>query len=73
MKVIPVQWTAESRRRESEDRASDDAIDRLVDLLLDADELLALVRREGAPRQSIEPYVRRAFEELDAALRTLSD
>ncbi len=49
-------------------------VDRLVDLLLDADELLALLESsEAAPIRWIEPHVRRAFEEFDLLLRRMSE
>jgi hypothetical protein len=49
-------------------------LDRLADLLLDADELLAMLDDEQATRvRWIEPHVRRAFDEFDTAMRGMTD
>jgi hypothetical protein len=49
-------------------------LDRLADLLLDADELLAILGYEDAVKvRWIEPHVRRAFDEVDAAMRGMTD
>ncbi len=49
-------------------------LDRLADLLLDADELLAMLDDEDAARvRWIEPHVRRAFDEVDTAMRGMTD
>jgi hypothetical protein len=56
-----------ARRREC-------VLDRLADLLLDADELLAILGYEDAVKvRWIEPHVRRAFDEVDAAMRGMTD
>jgi hypothetical protein len=49
-------------------------LDRLADLMLDADELLAMFDGEDAAWvRWIEPHVRRAFDEVDAAMRRMTD
>jgi hypothetical protein len=48
-------------------------LDRLADLLLDADELLEILRRDDATRvRWVEPHVQRALDEIDAAMRHLT-
>ena len=49
-------------------------LDRLVDVLLGADEVLGmLVQDDAADLRWIEPHVRQAFDATDAALRALTD
>jgi hypothetical protein len=49
-------------------------MDRLVDLLLDADELLAALEdTDAANVRWIEPHIRRAFEEFDFVMRRMTD
>lgn len=47
-------------------------LDRLTDLLLDTDEILAMVTAErGDALLWIEPHVRRVFDEIDIVVRRL--
>ena len=49
-------------------------VDRVADLLFEADELLALLTsEEGARMSAIEPQIRQVYEQLDALMRQLTD
>jgi len=49
-------------------------LDRLVDVLLGADEVLwLLVQDDAADLRCIEPHVRQVFDMTDTALRALTD
>ncbi len=54
--------------------AHERVLDRLADLLLDADEMLAILAAEDAVAERwLEPHVQRLYNDVDVLMRRLTD